>query len=121
MWLLCWVAGFSAHEGYYDDSIAELPTYGVPPAKQYAGFAEATRDGKNRLHYWFAECDCGNSPDVPLLLWLNGGPGASSLTGMFAEKCAIDISSISLTIVCHCALSSRCPDNGGAGMAGSGR
>lgn len=68
------------------DAVLSLPTYGAIKGTQYAGFANGTADGKNKLFYWFAECDCGNAPDVPFLLWLNGGPGASSLTGFLLEK-----------------------------------
>ena len=69
-----------------DDAVLSLPTYGPVKGTQYAGFANGTTDGANRLFYWFAECDCGNGPDVPFLLWLNGGPGASSLIGFLTEK-----------------------------------
>ena len=54
---------------YVDDKIESLPGYGKLTGKQYAGFAAVTP--KNKLHYWFAECDHGNSPQTPLLLWLN--------------------------------------------------
>ena len=68
----------------FPDEIVSLPTFGAPAFPQYAGFADATPDGKNKLHYWFASCE--KSSPCPLLLWLNGGPGASSITGLLAEK-----------------------------------
>eukprot|EP00040_Diaphanoeca_grandis_P003180 m.24065 g.24065 ORF g.24065 m.24065 type:complete len:540 (+) comp14469_c0_seq1:89-1708(+) len=70
-----------------DDAVTSLPDYGVPPAPQYSGFLDATNADPNagvKLHYWFAETTSMDE-NAPIVLWLNGGPGSSSILGMLQE------------------------------------
>lgn len=52
----------------------------------YSGYLDADLDGKSTMHmwYWFFSAREG-AETAPLVLWLNGGPGCSSMIGLFQE------------------------------------
>ncbi|KAF3672904.1 Serine carboxypeptidase II-3 [Capsicum annuum] len=60
-----------------NDWIKKLP--GQPSVKfqQYGGYVTVNESAGRALYYYFTEAENPNS--LPLLLWLNGGPGCSSI------------------------------------------
>jgi carboxypeptidase C (cathepsin A) len=65
-----------------EDEIKSLPGWsGSLPSRQFSGYLTAG-GGDRHLHYWFVESEY-NPSKAPVVLWLNGGPGCSSLGGTF--------------------------------------
>eukprot|EP00565_Helicotheca_tamesis_P007320 CAMPEP_0185724954 /NCGR_PEP_ID=MMETSP1171-20130828/1303_1 /TAXON_ID=374046 /ORGANISM="Helicotheca tamensis, Strain CCMP826" /LENGTH=602 /DNA_ID=CAMNT_0028392933 /DNA_START=39 /DNA_END=1847 /DNA_ORIENTATION=+ len=77
---------------WIDDLIEELPDYGRTKTPHFSGYLNGA-DGCNvsvngplcQIHYWFALAD-HDAASAPVVLWLNGGPGSSSLLGFLQEE-----------------------------------
>ncbi|XP_074558556.1 serine carboxypeptidase-like 34 [Curcuma longa] len=67
------------------DQVARLP--GQPPVgfRQFAGYVTVNESHGRALFYWFFEA-ADNAAHKPLVLWLNGGPGCSSIGFGEAEE-----------------------------------
>ncbi|XP_011624635.1 serine carboxypeptidase-like 35 [Amborella trichopoda] len=72
------IAAKARAESSEDDLVLNLP--GQPPVefRHYSGYVRLREGDGKALFYWFFEAQ-GNVSEKPLLLWLNGGPGCSSI------------------------------------------
>ncbi|KAL3755118.1 hypothetical protein ACJRO7_002224 [Eucalyptus globulus] len=67
------------------DKIASLPGQPKVSFGQYAGYVTVDEKQQRALFYYFAEAEA-DPASKPLVLWLNGGPGCSSIgAGAFCE------------------------------------
>ncbi|KAM9248080.1 lysosomal protective protein [Dugong dugon] len=79
--LLSWVPRREAAP--QQDEIQFLPGLAKQPSfRQYSGYLHGS--GSKHLHYWFVEAQ-KDPKSSPVVLWLNGGPGCSSLNGFLTE------------------------------------
>ncbi|XP_078274799.1 lysosomal protective protein isoform X1 [Rhinoraja longicauda] len=81
--LILVVQVFIAESAPAKDEIIYLPGLAKQPNfRQYSGYLNTSEN--KYLHYWFVESQ-GNPARDPVVLWLNGGPGCSSLDGLLNE------------------------------------
>ncbi|ONK77408.1 uncharacterized protein A4U43_C02F6220 [Asparagus officinalis] len=68
-------------EGYpEEDLVVNLPGQPKVGFKQYAGYVDVDERAGRSLFYYFVEAEV-DADKKPLTLWLNGGPGCSSVGG----------------------------------------
>nr|XP_033818509.1 lysosomal protective protein-like [Geotrypetes seraphini] len=77
------LGGFQVESAPTADEIFDLPGINRKLTfRQYSGYLHVSEN--IHLHYWFVESQ--NNPSAsPVVLWLNGGPGCSSLEGLLTE------------------------------------
>ncbi|KAF2307406.1 hypothetical protein GH714_026929 [Hevea brasiliensis] len=71
---------------FLSDRIVKLPGQPQVGFQQYSGYVTVDEKNQRALFYYFAEAET-DPASKPLVLWLNGGPGCSSLgVGAFSEN-----------------------------------
>ena len=67
------------------DSVTSLPFWNSPKLPcMYSGTVKSSSTQNHNLFYWLFKNT--EKPNPALVLWLNGGPGSSSMFGLFMEN-----------------------------------
>lgn len=86
------------------DRVTALPGWtSALPAPLWSGYVPVGKQAKTQptgqLHYMYFQSESGHHDEDPVVLWLNGGPGASSLIGAFTENGPFSLNDASFTDV----------------------
>lgn len=58
----------------------------MPQIKGNAGFLTVNESWNSNIYFWLCKQSSGNWTKAPLILWLEGGPGCSSIFSLFVEN-----------------------------------
>ncbi len=79
-------SGTAQGQGQEEFRVNNLPGLAAEPAfAQYAGHLPVNEQFGDQLFFWFFESQQSPASD-PLVVWLSGGPGCSSISAMFDEN-----------------------------------
>ncbi|ORX68190.1 hypothetical protein DL89DRAFT_27863 [Linderina pennispora] len=73
--------GAAKYPGGYPWDMVQHPVLCDPSVQQSSGYISVSSRTKH-LFYWFFESRTPSHSNTPVILWLNGGPGCSSMTGL---------------------------------------
>lgn len=72
--------------------VSQLPGLAAaPPFEQFAGYLPVDKAGQDKMFFWLVGSQSKPSTD-PLVIWLSGGPGCSSIAAMFEENGPLTLS-----------------------------
>ena len=85
--LLCIAVSLSAcvvHGQSHPDQVTSLPGLkSTLEFQHFAGYLNVNATHNRNLFYWFTKA---TNSSTDLVIWLNGGPGCSSVSGFFTEN-----------------------------------